>query len=150
MKVLFLDFDGVLNSQKYLRLNGGDGVSIDPSRMTLLRQIVLECDAKIVLSTSWREHWEIESAECSETGKKINEIFEKAGLEIQDKTPTLRRREEEIEAWLREHPDTENFVVLDDGFLYSEMLVDHIVKTSDYFGGLDESDVQKAIEILKG
>lgn len=151
MKVIFLDFDGVLNSKKYLRVCGEYGVIIDPSRMKLLKQIIEATSAKIVLSTSWREHWEREPQKCDGTGMKINEIFGEVGLEIFDKTPKSETgREEEIKAWLNNHPDVKNFVVLDDGFLAADFLCGHFIKTSNNFDGLDETDVPKAIEILNG
>lgn len=149
MKVIFLDFDGVLNCEKYILRCNGCGVTIDPTRMILLKQIVDVTDAKIVLSTSWREHWSRDLAQCDSTGTLINSIFCTHGLQIFDKTPQLHaRRETEIELWLNAHPETENFVVLDDGLLSADFLDGHFVKTSNYFDGLDETDVQKAIEIL--
>ena len=81
MKVIFLDFDGVLNSAKYLLGHGDCGVAIDPARMALLKQIVDATDAKIVLSTSWREHWSKDLMNCDGTGVLINRIFSKYGLD---------------------------------------------------------------------
>ena len=149
MKVIFLDFDGVLNSAKYLLACGGCDVAIDPAKMILLKQMVDATDAKIVLSTSWREHWSKDLVNCDSTGVLINRIFSTYSLQIFDKTPELReRREAEIKSWLDMHPEVNNFVVLDDGLLSADYLHGHFVKTSDYFGGLDETDVQKAIDIL--
>ena len=37
-KVIFLDFDGVLNTEKYVSACGYFGVIIDPARMVLLKQ----------------------------------------------------------------------------------------------------------------
>jgi hypothetical protein len=149
MKVIFLDFDGVLNSAKYLLGHGDCGVAIDPARMALLKQIVDATDAKIVLSTSWREHWSKDLMNCDSTGVLINRIFSKYGLHIFDKTPELHeRREAEIKSWLDTHPEVENFVVLDDSLLSAGYLNGHFIKTSNYFDGLDETDVQKAIDIL--
>lgn len=149
MKVIFLDLDGVLNSAKYLLDHEYYGVAIDPTRMCLLKQIIDATDAKIVLSTSWREHWEKDVAKCDSTGALINSIFSKHGLQIWDKTPQLRtRRETEIRNWLDKHPDVKNFVVLDDRLLSADYLNGHVIKTSNYFDGLDETDVQKAIDIL--
>jgi len=149
MKVIFLDFDGVLNSEKYVRNSSEYGVVIDPTRMRLLKQIIDETGANIVLSTSWREHWETNSFECNDTGKQINAIFDEYGLKISDKTPKLHlRREQEIQEWLNEHPEVENYVVLDDMFLGAEFLEGHFVKTSNCFNGLDETDVKRTIEIL--
>lgn len=142
MKVIFLDFDGVLNSEKYVRNCGEYGVVIDPARMLLLKQIVDATKAEIVLSTSWREHW-------SREGSWLNDIFERYGLKIRDKTPKLHsKREQEIEAWLMEHEDVETFVVLDDAFLSAAFLEGHFVKTANFRDGLDEDDVERAIEIL--
>lgn len=149
MKVVFLDFDGVLNSERYVRNCGECGVIIDPSRMQLLKQIIEATGAKIVLSTSWREHWSKDKNEVDKTGMQINEIFEAHQLEIFDKTPKLGgRREQEVELWLNDFPDIENFIVLDDRFLYAEFLKGHFVKTANYLEGLDEENVALAIEIL--
>lgn len=148
MKVVFLDFDGVLNSQRYVREHG-DGMAIDPSRLSLLRQVIDATGAQIVLSTSWRVHWDQDPARCNETGALINDLFAQYGLQILDKTPQLRtRREQEIKSWLDRHPETENFVVLDDGFLGADFLTGHVVKTSNFFDGLDETDVIAATDIL--
>jgi hypothetical protein len=151
VKVIFLDIDGVLNSEQYIRECDGCGIVIDPSKMVLLKQIVDATGAKIVLSTSWREHWSKGTAQCDSTGVLMNSIFGAYGLQIFDKTPQLHtRREEEIRNWLDAHPEVENFVVLDDMLLSGDFLSGHFVKTSGYFGGMDETDVQDAIGILNG
>lgn len=148
MKVIFLDFDGVLNSAKYLAACSEFGVVIDPARMVFLKRIVDATGAKIVLSTSWREYWPA-TAE-NPTGKRINEIFSAYDLQIFDKTPMLHaKREREIKSWLDEHPEVENFVVLDDRLLGGDFLEGHFVKTSNHFDGLDAEDAEKAIAILK-
>ena len=149
MKVLFLDFDGVLNSERYVRSCGEYGVIIDPSRMLLLRQIIDSTSAKIVLSTSWREHWDKDESLCDGAGKQINEIFKAYGLEIFDKTPkTGKDREKEIEEWLFSNPGVEAFAVLDDAFLCADFLNEKFVRTSNWKNGLDEEGVEKAIGIL--
>lgn len=149
MKVIFLDFDGVLNSVEYLSGRETDGVMIDPGKMALLKQIVDATGAGIVLSTSWREHWSKDPQACDSTGIRIREIFRSYGLQILDKTPQLRtRRETEIISWLDGHPEVREFVVLDDSLLSAQRLNSRIVKTSFAFGGLDETDVQTAIDIL--
>lgn len=151
MKVIFLDFDGVLNYDKYVRRCNDYGVIIDPFKMILLRQIIETTDAKIVLSTSWREHWDKAKENCDSTGVKIIEEFKKYDLVIFDKTPKLyTSREKEIKAWLKRHPTVKQFVVLDDSFLAADFLNGHFIKTSNYLDGLNETDVKKAIEILNG
>ena len=148
LKVIFLDIDGVLNSEKYIRRCGRYGVVIDPTRMVLLKQIVDQTNAKIVLSSSWREHWSKDAKASDSVGKELDAVFNKYGLTIFDKTDEFSRREVEIEAWLMMHPKTLAFVVLDDRFLDSPVLRGHVVKTSNYVDGLDEAGVQKAINIL--
>ena len=51
MKVIFLDIDGVLNSSAYDRKRDWDKLTnIDESRLPLVKRIVDETGAKIVLS----------------------------------------------------------------------------------------------------
>ena len=151
MKVIFLDFDGVLNSQRYFRCNGCEGVALDPVCMLRLQEIVAATDAKIVLSTSWREHWEKEMSECDGIGLKINEAFKEYNLLIFDKTPFSKiDRETDIEIWLRRNSEVTEFVVLDDRFLDSLVIRGHFVKTDGYLYDLNETAKKEAIEILIG
>lgn len=55
-KYIFLDIDGVLNSNDWFEKNKDvDGlVEIDPSKLILLKEIVDCTEAKIILSSSWR------------------------------------------------------------------------------------------------
>ncbi len=149
MKVIFLDFDGVLNSERYFRSFGSAGLALDPTCLCFLKEIVETTGAKIVLSTSWREHWEKDSANCSALGLEMNEIFKTYGLEIYDKTPfSGADREQDIEAWLKNNPQTEAFVALDDRYLDSPVIRGHFVKTDPYLYGLDDLAMKNAIEIL--
>lgn len=149
MKVIFLDFDGVLNSERYVKNSGQFGVIIDPDRMILLRQIVDATGAKIVLSTSWREHWDKASEGCDQIGLQINATFGEYELNIFDKTPEINlRREQQIECWLAEQPDVDNFVVLDDEFLSSPFLTGHFIKTANFRDGIDEENVADTIKVL--
>lgn len=148
MKIVFLDFDGVLNSRNYIRAHG-HGALIDPSRMVLLKQIIDATGAQIVLSTSWKAHWDADPGLCDHTGKQINRIFSQFGLSILSKTPSLpTRREREIIAWLDAHPEVSDFVVLDDELLDNRQLRGRFVKTVAYKDGLDEECVSLAISIL--
>ncbi len=149
MKIIFLDFDGVLNGTYYVNKVGGYGIILDPEKMELLAYIVKSTNAKIVLSTSWREHWEQDESLCTQMGKDINRIFGEYGLKIHDKTPEISGdREFQIESWLDDNPEVSSFVVLDDMFLNSELVNDNFVRTSGFLGGLTEEDTKTAIEIL--
>ena len=64
MKILFLDFDGVLNSQDYRDSYGSMGACIDKSKMPLLKRLIDSTDAKIVIITSLREYWDKNPEKC--------------------------------------------------------------------------------------
>lgn len=144
MKVLFLDIDGVLNSEKYYQ-NGRTNLSyplseIDPASVDLINYIVSETGCKIVLSSSWRLNG---LNEC-------NNIFKKVGLpKIYDITPihSVRGcRGEEIQEWLKTK-QVESYVILDDD---RDMLPEqqpHFINT--YFvTGVTKENANQCIKIL--
>ena len=119
MKVIFLDFDGVLN----LIPQGHDdyGGIFHPEFVDNLGRIIEETDAKLVISSSWR-HMGLE---------RLRMMWEHRGYpgEIIDVTPDLRWRTkedamelneveyvrgDEIDSWLKLHPEVTNYVILDD------------------------------------
>ena len=58
MKVIFLDVDGVLNSQQLFEKCEDDQlISVDEDNIKNLKTIVDATGAKIVLSSSWRYGW---------------------------------------------------------------------------------------------
>lgn len=153
MKVIFLDIDGVLNSVRYDRERTPENDNnIDETRLPLLKQVVDQTGARIVLSSSWRRHWNREDCLCDEAGRKINDSFRRYGLEIMDKTPrnSARDRAKEIYAWLESCEDqVEAFVIIDDMLGGWGDLADHLVKTSAYVGrGLEEEHVRLAVKKL--
>lgn len=59
MKVIFLDVDGVLNSNDYIEYTSKNNVKgileeIDPKKIDMLKQVLNITGAKIVVSSSWR------------------------------------------------------------------------------------------------
>ena len=90
--------------------------------------------------------------------------MDKYHIEVIGKTPRLRtsyKREDEINAWLSEHEEIENYIILDDEDADLQSFVgNHLVKTShkDYAGyiacserkwsGLAKEHVEQAIKIL--
>lgn len=148
MKVVFLDFDGVLNTDSYIRSCGYDGLILDPSKMRLLKKIIESTDAKIVLTTSWKEHWEKDSTKCDASGKLMNTVFARYGLEIFDKIPHMKEREDGIANWLDANPEAKNYVILDDFALEGNMISGHLVRTSAFRDGLEDEHMRQAIQIL--
>lgn len=102
MKVLFLDIDGVVNNRH--TFNRYDGVlGIDPEMAFRVGKIILDTDAKIVLSSSWRL-WE-----------QAREEVKKRIMDFYDITPSFGGlRGYEIEDWLSNHPDVTRYAILDD------------------------------------
>ena len=153
MKIIFLDIDGVLNSVMYdaAREERAD-TRIDMSRVKLLADIVNATDAKIVLSSTWREDWDKSPELCGDDGEYINRCLAKYGLSIIDKTPYLSYSDDrtlEILDWLARHRgEVENFVILDDINCGWGELCSRVVITNPYGYGLEEAHVQKALDIL--
>lgn len=153
MKIIFLDIDGVLNSVRYDRQRTVNQGNIDETRLQLIKELVEETKALIVLSSSWRKHWEKDITKCDAIGREINEVFAKYQLVIYDKTESLpsNDRAQEIRVWLEHQGDIEEYVIFDDiAFGWGDDLQDHLIKTNPRIGfGLEEKHIQKAIELLK-
>lgn len=155
MKVIFLDFDGVITTYKTAWF-------LDASKMRLLKQIVDATDAYIVISSSWRRHT------LEDT---INSITNKGNVYVGDnpficpervvgitsrmygfkfgerETHYKVCRGVEIDRYLSENLDIDSYVILDD---YPDMLLsqkDNFIHV-DGNNGLSKSDVKKAINIL--
>lgn len=151
MKIIFLDIDGVLNSFAYDRQRTPNDGNIDKTRLVLVKQLVDKTNAKIVLSSSWREHWKKNIDECDDIGKELISDFADAGLEIYDKTPKIGNleRSQEIRTWLDLNPDVSNFVIFDDnGYGWGD-LSDNFIQTNYRIGrGLEDEHINRALEIL--
>ena len=150
MKVIFLDIDGVLNSRRYDRTRIPSDGNIDPTRLPLLKQLADRSGGCLVLTSSWRTHWDADSGLRDTVGEDLDRTFRNADLPIYSKTPVLGDRAEEIRSWLASHPDTESFVVLDDLTGGWGDLEPRLVRTSPYIGfGLEEPHITAAIELLQ-
>ena len=162
MKVIFLDVDGVLNSEDdlliYRAKNNITGcilyTEVEDRPLKLLKEIIDKTNAKIVVSSSWR-------TDCDRSGKKSifgNELYTKLvnrladyDIEVYDITPSLKsdtQRGDEIREWLLENP-IDDFIILDDDSDMCEFLnTDRFIKTT-YKHGLTEDIKELAIKKLK-
>lgn len=150
MRVIFLDIDGVLNSRQYDRCRKFEEGNIDESRLVLLKQLVDQTGAMIVLSSSWRRHWDPRGISTDDTGLQLDSLFKRYGMILYDRTPEIDNdRAREIAAWLSDHQRTESFVILDDIKFGWGDLDEKVVKTDYRIGrGLEQRHVEKAIKIL--
>ena len=146
MDVIFLNFDGVLNSRRFRAARSG---MIDEKHMTFLRRIVEATGARIVLSTSVRVYWDASPENRSETGWEIQRFFEKYGIEILGKISDGSDREQEIRHWLAGHPDVGRYVILDDSPFGWGELAEHLVRTGGLRDGLDSRMAELAIALLE-
>ena len=174
MKVLFLDIDGVLNSENWfayriycvknnmvnILMNFVDTddrnikhklTMLDDRAIANLNRIIEETECKVVLSSSWRSSIESENIFTQNLLKLKGFKYE-----FYDVTPRLWfsdfsiRRGEEIKFWLdkeSEKHEIESFVILDDD---SDMLPEQMNNFIHVDGqvGLTDRDVLTAIEIL--
>lgn len=155
MKVIFLDIDGVLNSEKYYTEHLEDMMEnpVDRECVKRLKRIVDATGARIVLSSSWRTGWSRKKDQMDELCRKLVEILAEYQLEIYDKTCILNNGERgrEIKFWIKNAPEkVESFVILDDHDFQWEKyrLWKRWVQTDYSDGGLQEQDVEKAVKIL--
>lgn len=99
MKVIFLDVDGVLNSDEYFNSIKDQKINtienqIDINKVKLLKQAVNTTGAKLVLSSSWR---------YTKNANNLKALLLNYGM-IVDSTPFLNNeRGKEIKKWLDEH-----------------------------------------------
>ncbi|MDI3290803.1 HAD domain-containing protein [Polyangium sp. 15x6] len=153
MKIVFLDFDGVLNH--YLMLLNEDRDArkqFSPPAVERLNAIVKRTGARVVVSSSWREWTPVDA---------LRKLLAAEGFvgEVLDHTPILHPRTMrvpdpnpgqtrcmEIMQWLDACPERpESFVALDD--LELELLAAYHVKTESDTGLLD-THVEMAIDLL--
>ena len=136
--MIFLDIDGVLAPiRRWDRYE-----DLDPACVQVLNQIVADCSAEIVISSTLRH------------GKSVAELQEMLDAQgfagrVVDKTPSDlpgADRADEIAAWLVEHDDVVGYVIIDDHAVMGE-LRRHLVQTHPAHG-LQPADVPRAIATL--
>jgi hypothetical protein len=150
MKIIFLVIDGVLNSHQYDSGRGTAEGNIDVSRILLLKRLVNQMGAKIVLTSSWRRHWDSVGGCTGEIGKELEDTFGRFGICLYDNTPELDNdRLKEIGKWLAANQDVTAFVVIDDIKFGWYELAPFVVNTDYRIGrGLEERHIKKTIKIL--
>ena len=148
-KLIFLDFDGVLNSDIYWAENSGVVMldkPFDIANIKVLNTLIEHTKADIVISSLWRQMMNIQ---------KIRAILWDNGFKyvenIYDMTPFIPElpiRGMEIHAWLLDNPKHRNFVIVDDR---DDMgwLNDRLVQINSA-EGLTLADANKIIRMLRG
>ena len=146
IKVVFLDIDGVLNTDKTTRRTTGGYRFVGSRQLKNLKRIITETKAKVVLSSDWR--YDRDDPKWNSDYLELKAELMRYGIQFHGFTPELpsAHRGAEIAQWLAEHPEVSNFVILDDR-TDIEPNKDRWVQTVMSHGlGKDETDT--AIEIL--
>ena len=142
MKLIFLDYDGVVNNLIFFDINGEptfgyvgpegekpiDRQVNDFQAIAWLNKICREFDCKVIVTSTWRGRDDY--AEC----------LYRAGFngEVIGRTPRLgTRRGKEIEQWWYENTNLEykglDFIILDDD-ADMEPYMEHLIQTNTYRG----------------
>ena len=151
MKVIFLDVDGVLNSNAYVDYtlkNNVKGIleEIDPKTIEMLKYALDVTDAQIVVSSSWRNIRKFE---------QLKELFLRYGINLDEKTPVLgHERGLEIKQYLEEHVDIDQYLILDDDMFdsFDEELRNNLILTKEnheyhsYGDGLQIKHIEQIIK----
>jgi hypothetical protein len=157
-KIIFLDFDGVLNSQLwYVRTKGSrERDDLDKEAIGFLNTLIKNTGAKVVVTSTWR---------LGRTVEELQEILDRNGFkgEVIGKTKELRLGEDgdcilrgnEILQWMKAHPeilgtpywDYKHYVIFDDD---SDMLYwqkNNFIHIDSY-AGLSPNSIFHAEKIL--
>lgn len=149
MNVLFLDYDGVVNTPMWEIIDGKPKCRYNFARDNKVNnyqacQWISEfCemfDYKIVVTSTWR--FSDNYADCLRNGGLRDSV------EIIGKTRSVfsGSRSDEITAYLIEHPEVERYIIIDDDIVNG--FGDHFINcTQDC--GFNISDFDKVIEICK-
>ena len=117
MNVVFLDYDGVVNTAmwdpegKRCRYNFPEDNKVNNFQcVQWVSEFCQKYGYSIVVSSTWR--YDDNYVECLVNGGLRD------GVAILGKTPDIRddhsTRGDEIRAWLREHPEVDRFLIFDD------------------------------------
>jgi hypothetical protein len=103
MKVIFLDIDGVLTSDETPNPRKFPYI-VDNRLLDRFRDLVKRTGAKVVLSSTWR---------VDPVGRLAAKFYE---VPFDDCCPDMpdAPRCEEMQVWLRQHPEVTRYAVLDD------------------------------------
>ncbi len=116
MNVIFLDFDGVLDTIHYSSMDDIE------RRIKILSGICSELNCKVVIEASAKDAIDEETM-CVYNDrswvKSILNLFDKYNIECIGRTPNVEKdgfmwKEDEIRLYLYRHPEIEHYCVIDD------------------------------------
>ena len=149
-KIIFLDFDGVLNTEHYQDLlqyqsspwQDEYGAFFDPKAVKQLKRIIDATDAGIVVESSWK-YLGLDAM------KELWEVRNLPGTII-DITPSLlgKNKGVEIASWLSKYAKQDiRYVIIDDEYVILDSQLPHFILTNPY-EGITEEQANRAISML--
>lgn len=143
MRVIFLDFNGVMDS--YLKMD-----QIDSENLMILKEVVQETGAVVVISSSVKNTY-FYRGQHNSIFLSLVKCLEENGIKVYGITPLKSSREEEILSFLREHDEVSSFCILEDDYLFPKLLENEIKLPSQQDGGngLKEVDRSLIVKILR-
>jgi hypothetical protein len=152
MKIIFLDFDGVITTLK-------TRWKIDMDKIKIINDICDKTDAKIVVSSSWRIGYRGVVSVFRLSLKNyftknqyldhFKNTFDKFIDNIVGMTDSGSCRGNEIKFYMNEHPEVENYVIVDDDSDMCDYQLFNFVQT-DTYEGITERDAKLCVDILNG
>jgi hypothetical protein len=103
MKIIFLDIDGVLNCRNTPNPRKFPYI-VDQSLLARFTELLRRTGASVVLSSTWR---------YDPIGVCAAKYYRIPFVDVTPDLPKQPRRDEILE-WLRDHPEVDRFVVVDD------------------------------------
>lgn len=166
-KYIFLDFDGVLNTEYYQNLlyyqgeplQDGHGAYFDPEAVAQLRRIIDITDAAIVVESSWkylgleamRELWSARNLPGKIVGITPSSVSDQWLLtnDFNDSDPSVWHcKGLEIASWLTDNAtDDARYVIIDDEYVILESQQSYFLLTNPY-DGITEEVADRAISLL--
>lgn len=148
---IFLDIDGVLNSEDWYHYYWENDLkytdkeyNIDFRAVERLNRLIDATGAEIVLSSSWRFDMDVAKLRLSRAGLKYDIAKKLPGCEFGVGSPT---RGELIAEYVKNQKCNRYVIFDDDNDMTDEQKEKYFVRT-DRFTGLTDSDIDKAMEIL--
>lgn len=125
MNVIFLDFDGVLDTYNK-RLAPLEEEGAEEKRIKILGDICKLYDCKVVITSAHKDSIDEETLETNlDWMQEYFDLFKKYDIEVIGRTPCVKTeiepgyfvdiwKEDEIILYLESHPEIEHFCVIDD------------------------------------
>ncbi len=136
-KILFLDVDGVLNTDSMFKTPEMGTYVLCDKRIEMLNAMLEAVGAKVVLSSSWRNS-SSHVAFLEERGalKHKHEDW-RTGVEpvdLEARVYLANERGREVREWLSRHPEVTQYAIIDDLEFFLPEQHRFFVRTSPYFG----------------